>query len=470
MEELLSATERKRRIVAEIVQDFDLKPRLSDDRGTAILVASSIRDACEFYREFQSTRLGPHVGIVTSFEPNHNAISKEPANSDERYKYDTYTKIVLKGGQSTTTYETEVKRRFIEEPANMKLLIVVSKLLTGFDAPSCSYIYLDDKLRDHTLFQAICRTNRLDGDDKDYGHIVDFKELFGDVQHAIAVYSSDELDVDEGSGGENNVEIKNWLEEGKARLDAAREALHYLCAPVAPPREIEQFLRYFCGDAGDPNALNETEALRVSFYKTVASFVRAYAAIAQNLDEAGYTPSEQTDIQREIDFYTDLRAATKRHSGEELDIKPYEADMRHLLNTYIQADPAQTLGALSNVSLTQAIIETGIHDAIAKQLNEKGKLSKKAVAEGIINNIRKTIIRDQLTDPRFYDEMSKLLEDLIKQSRDSAEAYEAFLKKAEELARKLAAREAGPDLPAGLHGNREATVVFNPTVGCLRRL
>ncbi len=188
-------------------------------------------------------------------------------------------------------------------------------------------------------------------------------------------------------------------------------------------------MRYFCGDAGDPNVLNETEALRVSFYKTVASFVRAYAAIAQNLDEAGYTPSEQTDIQREIDFYTDLRAAIKRHSGEELDIKPYEADMRHLLNTYIQADPAQTLGALSNVSLTQAIIETGIHDAIAKQLNEKGKLSKKAVAEGIINNIRKTIIRDQLTDPRFYDEMSKLLEDLIKQSRDSAEAYEAFLKK-----------------------------------------
>ncbi len=293
----------------------------------------------------------------------------------------------IHSGQSTTAYETEVKRRFIEEPANMKLLIVVSKLLTGFDAPSCSYIYLDDKLRDHTLFQAICRTNRLDGDDKDYGHIVDFKELFGDVQHAIAVYSSDELDVDEGSGGENNVEIKNWLEEGKARLDAAREALHYLCAPVAPPREIEQFLRYFCGDAGDPNALNETEALRVSFYKTVASFVRAYAAIAQNSDEAGYTPSEQTDIQQETDFYTDLRAAIKRHSGEELDIKPYEADMRHLLNTYIQADQAQTLGALSNVSLTQAIIETGIHDAIAKQLNEKGKLSKKAVAEGIINNI-----------------------------------------------------------------------------------
>lgn len=461
MEELLSATERKRRIVAEIVQDFDLKPRLSDDRGTAILVASSIRDACEYFREFQNTRLAPHVGIVTSFEPNHNAISREPANSDERYKYDTYTKSVLKAGQSTTAYETEIKRRFIEEPANTKLLIVVSKLLTGFDAPTCTYIYIDDKLRDHTLFQAICRTNRIDGDDKNYGYIVDFKELFGNVQHAIAVYSSDELDIDQGSGGDNNVEIKGWLEEGKARLDAAREALHYLCDQVPPPKEVEQYLRYFCGDAANPNALNETEALRISFYKAVASFVRAYAAVAQSLDEAGYDASEQATILREVELYTDLRAAIKKHSGEELDIKPYEADMRHLLNTYIQADPAQAIGSLSNVSLTQAIIETGIHDAIAKQLNEKGKLSKNAVAEGIINNIRKTIIRDQLTDPRFFDEMSRLLGELIRQSRENAEAYEEFLRNAEDLIKRLAARTPSDGLPAALHGNREAGVIFN---------
>jgi len=461
MEELLSATERKRRIVAEIVQDFDLKPRLSDDRGTAILVASSIRDACEYFREFQNTRLGPHVGIVTSFEPNHNAISREPANSDERYKYDTYTKSVLKGGQSTTAYETEIKRRFIEEPANTKLLIVVSKLLTGFDAPSCTYIYIDDKLRDHTLFQAICRTNRIDGDDKSYGHIVDFKELFGNVQHAIAVYSSDELDIDQGSGGDNNIEIKGWLEEGKARLDAAREALVYLCDPVPPPKEVEQYLRYFCGDATNPNALNDTEALRISFYKAVASFVRAYAEVAQNLTEAGYDASAQDAILREVELYTDLRAAIKKHSGEELDIKPYEADMRHLLNAYTQADPAQTLGSLSNVSLTRAIIETGIHDAIAKQLNEKGKLSKNSVAEGIINNIRKTIIRDQLTDPRFFDEMSRLLEELVRKARESAQAYEEFLQDAEDLVKRMTAQTPNNGLPPVLHGNREAAVIFN---------
>ncbi|MEF8735375.1 MAG: hypothetical protein V5B35_01810 [Candidatus Accumulibacter necessarius] len=121
----------------------------------------------------------------------------------------------------------------------------MSKLLTGFDAPSCTYIYLDNELRDHNLFQAICRTNRLDGDDKDYGHIVDFKELFGDVQQAIAVYSSDELDIDEGKGGDNNVHLKHWLEEGRKQLDEAREALRYLCEPVALPREVEQYLHLF---------------------------------------------------------------------------------------------------------------------------------------------------------------------------------------------------------------------------------
>ncbi|MGY6638435.1 MAG: type I restriction endonuclease subunit R [Erythrobacter sp.] len=461
MEELLSSTERKRRIVAEIVQDFDLKPRLSDDRGTAILVAASIRDACEYFQLFQGTRLKGQVGIVTSFEPNHNAISREPANSDERYKFDTYTDFVLNKGQRTAAYETEVKRRFIEEPANMKLIIVVSKLLTGFDAPSCTYIYLDDTLRDHNLFQAICRTNRLDGDDKEYGYIVDFKELFGKVQEAIAIYSSDELDVDQGDGGDNNVTIKGWLEEGKARLDAAREELHYLCEPVPPPREVEQFLRFFCGDAGNPEALLETEPLRIAFYKSVASFVRAYGAIAANLEEAGYSATEQAEITRDVEAYADLRAAVKRHSGEELDIKPYEADMRHLLNTYIEADAANTLGTLSQVSLTEAIIETGIHDAIAKQLNEKGKLSKNAIAEGIINNIRKTIIREQLTDPRFYEEMSKLLEDLIKRARESAEAYEEFLREAEELVRKLAEKEADPGLPTVLQGKREAAVIYN---------
>ncbi len=460
MEELMSSGERKQRIIADIIHDFGVRPRLNNDRGTAILVAASIYDACHYYRLFQNTSFGKYCGLITSYEPNHNAISQEPKDSNERYKFDTYTKHVLAKDQTTSQYETEMKRRFIEEPANLKLLIVVSKLLTGFDAPSCTYIYLDNELRDHNLFQAICRTNRLDGEDKDYGHVVDYKELFSNVQNAIAVYTSDELDT-ETCGDDGNVIVKDWREEGKSRLGAAREALIYLCAPVEQPQGIEQHIHYFCGDAANPTALNDTEPLRISFYKAVAAYVRAYSELAQNLEEAGYSAAQIATFEQETQFYAEVRAAIKNHSGEELDIKPFEADMRHLINSYVLADPADLLGDLSSLSLTELIIQTGIHDAIAKKLNEKGKLSRNAIAEGIINNVRKTIIRDQLTDPMFYEEMSKLLEDLIKQKHDDTESYEQFLKKAEELAKKLGTGKGENDLPAALHGNKEATVLYN---------
>jgi len=193
----------------------------------------------------------------------------------------------------------------------------------------------------------------------------------------------------------------------------------------------------------------------------VATFVRAYADLAQDLADAGYSAAETEALQKEVEFYGDTRNAIKRHSGEELDIKPYETDMRHLLNTYVQADPANDLGNLSALPLTDLIIKTGIHDAIARKLNDKGKLSRNAIAEGIINNIRKTIIREQLTDPRFYAEMSTLLEDLIKQRRADAAAYEEFLQKAESLVKRLAAKQPDEGVPAELHGKREATVIYN---------
>lgn len=466
MEELLSSEERKDRIIASIIEDFALKPRLNFDRGTAMLVVSSIRDACHYFQLFQHTSFGKYVGIVTSFEPNHNAISREPANSDERYKFDTYTKHVLADGQTTGQYETEIKRRFIDEPANTKLLIVVGKLLTGFDAPSCTYIYLDHELRDHNLFQAICRTNRLDGDDKPFGQIVDFKELFGEVQEAIAVYSSDELDVDEATGDDGNVSLNDWRDEGRRQLEQAREVIMRLCEPVPSPQDLEQYLHYFCGAASDPDALSDTEPLRITYYKATAAFARAYGEVATDLPALGYDAAKSATIKVEVQFHADIRAAIKKYSGEELDIKPYEADMRHLLDTYVQAAPATAIGATGTRSLIEMIVDTGIHDVIARDINAKGTLSKRAIAETIINNVRKVIIRDQLTDPRFYEKMSELLDDLIAQAQQDSADYEEFLRKAEALAQRIAERGSADGVPSMLHGNAEATVLYNnlPTV------
>ncbi|MCI5212076.1 MAG: restriction endonuclease subunit R, partial [Candidatus Electrothrix sp. ATG2] len=249
-------------------------------------------------------------------------------------------------------------------------------------------------------------------------------------------------------------------EEGKKKLDQAREALHYLCEPVRQPRELEQFLQYFCGLGNERENLESTEQLRVALYKAIVTFLRAYAALAQDLAEAGYAAADIAALQQETALYTEVRAAIKQHAGEELDLKPYEADMRHLINTYIQADPAEYMGNLNSLSLTELIIETGIHDAVAQKLNQKGKLSKDAVAEGIINNLRKTVIREQLTDPRFYTEMSRLLEDLIRQYREGVVSYADFLSTVEEQAKKMGSKKTNAH-PAKLNGKPGALVLFN---------
>ena len=460
MEELLSSKERKDRIINSILDDFDTRRRLNTGRGTAILVADEIYDACHYFRLFQNTEFGRHVGIVTSFVPDKSLYSKAPAGSDYRYKYETYVDWVLKGFDSTDKYEAEMKRRFKDEPANCRLLIVVSKLLTGFDAPTCTYIYLDRNLRDHDLFQAICRTNRLHGEDKDYGYIVDFKELFGKVQEAIAVYSSDQLVVDEQDGQDGNIALKNWIVEGARKLEEAREALLHLCEPVLAPRDVEQFLLYFCGDSQDADGLEQTEPLRISFYKLVTAFVRAWADVGAELAQAGYDEATIAVLEAEVAFYAEKRAEIKHHSGEEFDIKPFEGDMRDLLNRYVKADEARELGDMGDLSLVDLIVKTGIHDAIAQKLNAKGA-SRKAIAEGIIHNIRKTIIQERLTDPRFFKEMSSLLDELIRQSRADAKSYEEFLKQAEALARRLVAHAAGGEqAPEALQGRPEAALIY----------
>ena len=459
LEQLSSSQERKQRIIADIIADFGTKPRLNDDRGNAILVASSIYDACHYFRLFQNTGFGEYCAVITSYEPVAAAVSKASAGDAERYKYDTYERYVLREYKTTAAYEEAKKEAFVKDPARTKLLIVVSKLLTGFDAPSCTYIYLDHTLRDHNLFQAICRTNRLDGDDKPYGHIVDYRELFRNVEESIAVYTSDELDL-EGEGADSNVKLKDWREEGRRRLDEAREQLSILCEPVPPPRNLEQHLHYFAGYAADEDALADTEARRISFYKLVASLVRAYAALAGEFTEAGYGIDETVAIEREVEHYREVREALKIYAGEVLDVRPFEADMRHLINTYILADPARATGSLEEFGLLQLIVETGINDAIARELNAKTELSRSSIAEAIVNNVRKAIIRERLTDPRFYAEMSQLLLDLTEQRRLITEDYAAFLRLAEELVRKVQAGGAQSSVPAPLRDRPRALVVY----------
>src|SRR5450759_1382283 len=147
--------------------------------------------------------------------------------TDKQFIYNTYTELLRDveakpGMTKTETFEERAKSLFIKEPANMKLLVVVDKLLVGFDAPPCTYLYIDKKMQDHGLFQAICRVNRLDSEDKDFGYIVDYKDLFQKLEGAYSVYAS-ELDSDGFDKKEIDIVLKDRLTKGKERLDEALE-------------------------------------------------------------------------------------------------------------------------------------------------------------------------------------------------------------------------------------------------------
>ncbi len=349
--------------------------------------------------------------------------------------YNTYTTLLRESGHSNTdAYEKWAKEKFVKEPVTMKLLIVVDKLLTGFDAPPCTYLYIDKSMQDHALFQAICRTNRLDGEDKDFGYIVDYKDLFKKVENAISVYTS-ELDTSSG-GASPEVLIKDRLKTGREKLDEALEILFHLCEPVEPPKSDLEYIHYFCGNTEIPSDLEEREPRRTTLYKAVVSLVRDYANIADELTEAGYSLSEQERIKGQVEQYLKLREIIRKASGETLDTKAYEADMRHLIDAYIEAEEPRQTSHFDNLSLVDLIVKLGIHEAIQESLGSFRE-NKNAVAEAIENNVRRKIIKEQLTDPAYYERMSALLNEIIAARRAKAIEYEEYLKRIAELAAKV---------------------------------
>ena len=335
--------------------------------------------------------------------------------------------------------------------------MVVDKLLTGFDAPSCTYLYIDKSMQDHGLFQAICRVNRLDGDDKPFGYVVDYKDLFKKVENAIAVYTS-ELDHSAG-GAEPEVLLQDRLTKGRERLDNALEAVALLCEPVSPPKGELEHIHYFCGNIEVPAELAAREPQRVALYKATVALVRAYAAIADDLEAAKYTSAEIAGIKHDLQRYLNLREIIRRASGETIDLKAYEADMRHLIDTYIEADAPRTISPFGDMPLLELIVKSGIADAI-NSLPDGIRGNQSAVAETIANNVRSKIIQEHLNDPSYYERMSRLLEEIIGDLKARRLDYAQYLIRIAKLAQHVQRGQAD-DTPEALKRSAGLRAVYN---------
>jgi len=469
MRRVLSCQDRLEKIVADILIDMEVRDRLKSGRGNALMVAGSIYEACKFYELFDKTDLAGKCAIVTSYTPSAASIKGEETGegqTEKLHQYGIYQKMLAdwfneppeKVVNRIEEFEKAVKRKFVEEPGQMKLLIVVNMMLTGFDAPPATYLYIDREMRDHGLFQAICRVNRLDGDDKEYGYIIDYKDLFRSLESAVHDYTSGALD---GYDKEDVAGLlKDRLEKARERLGEACESVRALCEPVEPPKDQAAYLRHFSSqESGNVAQLKDNEPQRVSLYKLTASLVRAYANLASEMAEAGYTEAQAEAIKKEVTFYENLRNEVKLHSGDAIDLKRYEPAMRHLIDAYIRAEESEKVSAFDNLSLIQLIVERGA-DAV-KALPEGIQKNEEAVAEAIENNVRRLIIDEQPINPKYYEKMSELLDALIKQRNQEALDYAAYLAKIVELTKQVTNGPAGAAYPQALNTPAKRAIYDN---------
>lgn len=451
MQKLLSSRSRLEQIVADILLDFEQKPRLADGRGNAMLVCSSVYQACKCYEMFSEAGFAGRCAIVTSYQPNASEIKGEESGeglTEKLAKYNIYRKMLAEyfeqpeaeAAKRVSDFEKEVKQRFIKEPGQMRLLIVVDKLLTGFDAPSATYLYIDKKMADHNLFQAICRVNRLDGEDKEYGYIVDYKDLFRSLEKTVQDYTAEAFD---GYDKEDVAGLlKDRLQQAKIDLDGALDAVRTLCEPVRMPRHQLDYQHYFCGESGASiEQLSEKEALRLTLYQSVAKLIRAFTNLAGELTDAGYSEQQAEKIRLEVEFYSKVRDEIKIASGDLVDMKQFEPGMRQMLDLWVDADPSETLMDFEQLGLLELIIERGEGALDGLPADMRG--NQEAMAEAIENNVRRTIVDENPVNPKYYEKMSVLLDELIALRRQQAISYQEYLEHVRELAKQVKHPQSG---------------------------
>lgn len=439
LQKLYSSKERMERIAADIMHDMELKPALKGGYGNAMLVCDSIYQAYQYWNIFKNNGYKGMCAVVSSYEPSDPTLGNAytgAKKTEEEIKYQLAKEMM--GDMKPSDFEEWAKNKFVKEPAKMKLLIVCDKLLTGFDAPSATYLYLDKKVIEHTLFQAICRVNRVNGVNKLFGYIIDYRKLFKFIEGAIADYttgkSEDKPDgVKEWDTADMEGLMKERLTALKKDLEDAFEQIALLTEEVSEPKELEDYCTYFCYPA---NATEEEQEVwieknlqkRTILYNSIKLLERIYADIASEIDKI-YKADEAKTIYKRVHDYEQLRTALMLRSGDIVDLKVYDAEMRSLIDRYVSADSSEMIDDLSEMSFL---------DIIKREIEGKGDMTKRCggergSAEAMIHNTRNYINRSRNSNANLHDRLSKRLQTLLEDMKLERIDYAKFLQKIKEI-------------------------------------
>ena len=265
-------------------------------------------------------------------------------------------------------------------------------------------------MQDHGLFQAICRVNRLDDDSKDFGYIVDYTQLFGQLQTAMKDYTSGAFE------GYDPEDVKGLVKDRHdatvSYFEEVYDAVEELCEGVEEPRGEIQYIHYFCGVSGQSEESDEIYArLREKLYRLVSSLVRAFAEAKPYLVD-DISSGKPNEYDKKVTFYIELKKTIGTASGDFLDLKAYEPDMRKMIDNYITAADAEKIGDFDDLTLLDFVAKQG------ETLTGEGDSGhKEGAAEAIENNIRKKVIEKVTVNPRYYAKMSEILDKLIEERK-----------------------------------------------------
>ncbi len=348
-------------------------------------------------------------------------------------------------GKSEEAYNREIVKAF-KGSGDPEILIVVSKLLTGFDAPRNTVLYLCKQLKDHTLLQAIARVNRLfeseDGEPKKFGFIVDYEGLLGELDKALSTYSAFE-----GYDPEDVAGVVHDVREEIRRLPQLHDQLWDLFKPVKNKKDMEQF-----------EQLLADEALREEFYERLKGFTRCLHISLSSDKLLDVFSEDQVDaMKRDWKQFSELRRSVRLRYQETVDRREFEPKIQKLLDDHVVAKPATTIIELVNINDP---------DALEAVVDETG-VSQGSKADRIASATRRAITERMDKDPAFYRQFSEMLEDTIRAYRERRMSERDYLNSVLELAGKVAAKDHGRSVPRSIKGNDDAQAFFGVLKGQL---
>ena len=473
LERIYSTKERIERIGYSILDDINFG-LLKHDWCNAMLVAGSIYQAYRYYEFFSKNGLRDRCAVVTSYDPMDSDIANDSADNtkttEAKYKYD-WAKQSFKdaGVKNAEEYETWAKAIFTKQPAQMKLLIVVNKLLTGFDAPCATILYIDNEIKDHTLFQAVCRVNRLGEDIKDasgnvivkthkeFGRIIDFKNLFNCIEDAVTKFN-------DGSGfeGMDAVDIEGLLGSAvskcKDKLLAAAEAYNALknIWESKGLNDMESLAEYYVNEiAGEDPA----PARRALMYGITGAMVTAYNNMSDYFSKTDFTPEQIKGFSTLSHEAGTIQKKVRQKSGDDFDPRTLDPDMRQLLDQHIRADEATTfVPSSADFSFLDLIDDSTDAEKAAEKAIKNAGGNAKGAAEAIEGKARRVNTDwnsgDDEQQKLFSDKLQDLLDTLKKNNATAKDTVIALIEHIKSI-------KHGNDAPDGLITKRSKALWNN---------